>query len=146
MAAHPKIYLLTGDLGYKMWDAVRDDFTERFYNVGCAEQLLLGAGVGLALEGKLPICYSITPFLLYRPFEIIRNYLQHERIPVKLAGGGRGKDYLVDGFTHWAEEDRAVLAAFPNIKVFYPETPAELTACFDEYMHSPEPSYINLRR
>jgi transketolase len=53
------------------------------------------------------VVYSITPFVLYRPFEWIRNYLDHEKIPVKLVGGGRDKDYGYLGFSHWAEEDDA---------------------------------------
>jgi transketolase len=146
MQRRPEIYVLTGDLGYMMWDSIRNDFSNRFYNVGCAEQLLMGCGVGLALEGKLPIVYSITPFLLYRPFEFIRNYLHHENVNVKLAGSGRGQDYYKDGFSHWAEEDRQILSVFPNIKVFYPETTEDLKVCFCEFLNCSEPSYINLKR
>ena len=146
MLKNPNIYLLTGDLGYKMWDQVRSDYVGRFHNVGCSEQLLLGSGVGLALSGKIPICYSITPFLLYRPFEIIRNYLHHENISVKLAGSGRGRDYFKDEFSHWAEEDRDILSNFPNIKIFYPETKEDLKSCFRDYIDYKGPAYINLRR
>ena len=77
MAVNPDIYLVTGDLGYGLWDKIRLDFSNRFYNVGSAEQLMMGSAVGLAMEGKIPVVYSITPFLLYRPFELIRNYLNH---------------------------------------------------------------------
>jgi transketolase len=146
MQHNSEIHLLTGDLGYIMWDDVRKDFNNRFHNVGCAEQLLLGASIGLALEGKLPIVYSITPFLLYRPFELIRNYIFNENIKVKLVGSGRNRDYLEDKFTHWAEEDKDVLALFPNIKIFYPEDINELKDCFEEYMFCDQPSYINLKR
>jgi transketolase C-terminal domain/subunit len=54
---------------------------------------MIGAATGMAMEGKIPVVYSITPFLLYRPFVFLRNYLHHENIPVKLVGGGRNKDY-----------------------------------------------------
>src|SRR5574343_6428 len=92
MRLDDRIVLLTGDLGYGMWDKIRDTYSDRFFNVGSAEQLLIGSAVGLALENKIPICYSVTSFLLYRPFEFIRNYLNHEKIPVKLLGGGLNKD------------------------------------------------------
>ena len=82
MAYNKKVVLLTGDLGYGLWDKVRLDFPDRFYNVGSAEQLLVGASVGMAMEDKIPIASSSTPFLLYRPFELLRNYLDHEMIPV----------------------------------------------------------------
>ncbi len=93
MAVNPDIVLLTGDLGYGLWNKIRLDFKSRFYNVGSSEQLMLGMASGMAMEGKIPIVYSITPFLLYRPFEFIRNYVDHEKLPVKLVGGGRDKDY-----------------------------------------------------
>ena len=83
MAENRKIWVITADLGYKMWDRVREDYPDRFINVGAAEQVMVGIGIGLALEGKIPILYSITPFLLYRPFESIRNYIDREKIPVK---------------------------------------------------------------
>jgi transketolase C-terminal domain/subunit len=54
---------------------------------------MMGTAVGMAMEGKIPIVYSITPFAIYRPFELIRNYLSHEQIPVKIVGGGRDKQY-----------------------------------------------------
>ena len=68
MARNKDIWVLTADLGYKMWDMIRDDYPKRFINVGASEQAMMGMAVGLALEGKVPIVYSITPFLLYRPF------------------------------------------------------------------------------
>ena len=121
MALNEKLILLTGDLGYGLWDQIKIDYPNRFYNVMSSEQLMLGAAVGLATEGFIPIVYSITPFVLYRPFELLRNYLHHENISVKLVGGGRDRDYGYLGFSHWAEEDLDVLASLPNIKCFKPD-------------------------
>ncbi|MDE2590931.1 MAG: hypothetical protein KGL95_14845, partial [Patescibacteria group bacterium] len=89
MKKNPEIFVVTSDLGYKMWDSVRKDFPDRFINVGAAEQAMIGIGIGLSLAGKIPFIYSITSFLLYRPFETIRNYIHHEKIPVRLVGSGR---------------------------------------------------------
>jgi len=110
MSYNEKIVLLTGDLGYGLWDRIKIDYPDRFYNVMSSEQLMVGAATGLAMEGFIPLVYSITPFVLYRPFELLRNYLNHECIPVKLVGGGRDKDYGYLGFSHWAEEDIKVLS------------------------------------
>jgi transketolase len=93
MAINEDVYLITGDLGYGLWDSIRDAYPDRFYNVGSSEMAMMGMGVGLAMEGKIPYVYSITPFAIYRPFEMIRNYLDHEQIPVNIIGGGRDKDY-----------------------------------------------------
>src|SRR6266567_8343022 len=118
MQINNAIYVVVNDLGYRMWDRIRKDFPERFINVGAAEQTLIGVGIGLALSGKIPIVYSITTFLLYRPFETIRNYLHYEKIPVKLIGAGRGRDYIHDGISHWAEEDKEVMNLLGNIKSY----------------------------
>ncbi|MDD4937804.1 MAG: hypothetical protein PHX34_02185 [Candidatus Shapirobacteria bacterium] len=146
MTKNKNIYLVTGDLGYKMWDQVRKDFPKRFINTGAAEQSLIGICVGLALEGKIPIASSITPFILYRPFETIRNYIDHEKIPVKLIGGGRDKDYLHDGFSHWAEEDKQVMKIFKNIKSTWPETADEVSQIVPKILTDNNPWYINLKR
>lgn len=146
MKTNKRIIVLTADVGYRMWDKVRTDFPKRFFNVGAAEQALIGISVGLALEGLVPITYSITPFLLYRPFETIRNYLNHENIPVKLIASGRGRDYIHDGFSHWAEEDKKVMHIFNNITACWPENVNELSKIIPKMLHDKKPWYINLKR
>lgn len=146
MAVNENIYLLTGDLGYGLWDRIKIDYPDRFINFLSSEQLMLGAACGMAMEGKIPVVYSITPFVLYRPFEWIRNYVNHERIPVKLVGGGRDKDYGYLGFSHWAEEDREVLRIFKNIKSFWPQDTEEVEDCLNYSLENRDPVYINLSR
>lgn len=146
MKVNKDIYLLTGDLGYGMWDKIRDDFPERFFNVGSAEQLLIGAGVGLALDGKIPICYSVTSFLLCRPYEFIRNYLNHESIPVKLLGGGLYDDYGNLGFTHHCNDWQQILFPLDNICRFVPKNKEDLQSRFSDYIYNKKPSFMGLRR
>ena len=144
MSYNEKIVLLTGDLGYGLWDQIRIDYPDRFYNVMSSEQLMIGSAVGLAMEGFIPVVYSITPFVIYRPFELLRNYLDHENIPVKLVGGGRNKDYGYLGFSHWAEEDIKVLSTLKNIKLFKPKK-LKNKMCKD-FLYNYKPSYLNLSR
>lgn len=146
MQSDENVYLITGDLGYGLWDRIRDTFPSRFFNVGSSEMVMMGAAIGLAMEGKMPFVYSITPFAIYRPFEMIRNYLSHERIPVNIIGGGRGKDYGYLGFSHWAEEDKEVMSTLPNLRVFHPETQQEMESQFAEIVSKPAPTYMNLRK
>ncbi len=141
-----RIWVVTGDLGYKMWDQIQKEFPERYINVGAAEQSMIGIAVGLALEGKIPVAFSISTFLLYRPFETIRNYLNHEKIPVKLIGGGRDKDYNHDGITHWVDEDREIMKIFKNIKSIWPDDGDDMIALVQEMINDPNPWYINLKR
>jgi transketolase len=125
-------------------DRIRDDYPDRFLNVGSCEQLMIGAAVGLSYSGYTPICYSITPFLLYRPFEMIRNYVDHENLNIKLVGSGRDKDYDHDGFTHHAEDDLIVLKSLENIRMY---KPGNLTPeVFGTFINSQYPSYLNLKR
>ena len=146
MRTNKKIWVIVGDLGYKMWDQVMADYPDRFINAGVAEQLMTGISVGLALEGKIPFVYSITPFLLYRPFETIRNYINREKIPVKLIGSGRNKEYERDGFSHWAEEDKEVMRIFANINARWPETNSEIPDLIDEMIANNVPYYVNLKK
>lgn len=145
MSLDPKIVLITGDLGYGLWDKIKMDYPNRFFNVGSAEQFMIGMSVGMAMEGKIPFAYSITPFLLYRPFEFIRNYLHKDQIPVNLIGGGRDDDYGSLGYSHWAKEDRNIITNF-DIESFWPEDESSLEEAFSSIVTNNKPSYLNLRR
>ena len=146
MRKNEDIVLIVGDLGYKHFDTLRLLYSDRFINVGAAEQLMVGTGVGMALEGKIPICYSMTPFTIYRPFEIIRNYLERDKIPVKLLGAGRDKDYDWLGWSHWAVDDREHMSGFKNIKKLWPENPEEMEKVFKTIIYDKSPYYVNLSR
>lgn len=144
MAKNKNIWLISGDFGYGMWERVSEDYPDRYINTKPSEQAMLGIAVGLALDGKIPIVYTATPFLLYRAFETIRNYINHEEIPVILAGSGRDKDYLHHGFSHWAEEDKKVMEIFKNINSIWPKAKEEIPALLTKVVKSNKPWYINL--
>lgn len=149
MSKDESIFLLTGDLGYGLWDRIKLDYPDRFINFGSAEQLMVGAAAGLAMDGKRPFVYSITPFLLYRPFEFIRNLVDHENLRVKLVGGGRGRDYGYLGFTHWAEEDTRVVSCLSNTKIFYPDdklNDVDLNSHFLSFVNETSPAYLSLKK
>ena len=146
MASNLDIFLITGDLGYGLWDKIRDDYPDRFYNVGSSEMAMMGAAIGLAMDGKIPYVYSITPFAIYRPFEMIRNYLNHEKIPVNIVGGGRDKDYGYLGFSHWSHDDKEIMSVFPNIISSWPKDDSELSDSFLYSLDKQLPTYINLKR
>jgi transketolase len=146
MAINKDIYLITGDLGYGLWDKIKDTYPDRFYNVGSSEMAMMGMGVGLAMEGKIPYVYSITPFAIYRPFEMIRNYLDHEKISVNIVGGGRNKDYGYLGFSHWSEDDVKFMTQFRSVKSFWPHTQLDLEEAFRYTLTKERATYINLKR
>ena len=145
MKTNDKIVLVLGDLGYGHFDEIREEFPHRVFNPGAAEQLMLGMACGMAMEGSIPVCYSMTPFLLYRPFEIIRTFIDHEKIPVILAAAGRDKDYASAGFSHWASDDSEHLSGFKNILKLWPNEEA-LTQEFKKIINTTVPFYVNLSR
>ena len=147
MGEDENIILLFGDLGYGMLDQLRKDYPDRCINVKAAEQCMLDIGVGIAQSGKIPIIYSITPFLIYRPFETIRTYIDHENIKILMVGGGRDKDYQNDGWSHHATDVKPFMNLFKNIESFYPESKEEIDYNYvKDLIYSDKPVYINLKR
>jgi len=146
MAKDARIWVVTADLGYGMLDAIKSQYPSRFINTGAAEQAAMGIAVGLAETGKIPFFYSITPFALYRPAEIIRNYIDHEDIAVRIVGGGRDRDYSHDGFSHWADDAASFLALFPNITQYWPKDKESIPRMVDAMVTRNEPSFISLKR
>ena len=146
MQKNSDIILLVGDLGYKMWDKIRDDFPERYFNVGAAEQAMLDMAVGIAMEGKTPVVYSITPFALYRGFETLRTYVNHEKIPIKIVGAGRDYDYMHDGVSHWAHDDQEIVGTLKNIEQLRPVSDEDIVALFPYFITNGKPVYVNVTR
>jgi transketolase len=106
----------------------RREFPERFINVGVAEQSMIGICAGLALKGMRPFAYTIATFSLYRPFEMVRDDLCYQNLPVTVVGIGGGVIYSTLGGTHYAQEDIAIAGALPNMSILAPCDPDEAEA------------------
>lgn len=115
-----RILLLTGDLGFMVLEPFRDRFPTRFFNVGVAEQNMIGLATGLAEDGFVPFVYSIATFATLRPFEFIRNGPVHHNLPVRIVGIGGGFDYGPAGLTHHALEDIALMRTQPGLTIVVP--------------------------
>lgn len=118
------VFFLTADFGSPKLDILRKDFSDRFINVGIAEQNLINVATGLALEGFNVFAYAIAPFLIMRAYEQIRNNLSllshvHE-VNINLVGVGAGLSYDVSGPTHHSLEDISIMRALPNISILSP--------------------------
>jgi len=146
MSGNDDIILVTADLGFGLWDKIREDFPDRFLNCGASEQAGSDLCVGLSLVGKTPVFYSITPFLLYRCFETWRTYVNHESIKVILLGSGRDDDYSHDGFSHDAGDDYTFMHHFQNIQSVWPQNNETATRTLTEAVESERPYYINLKK
>ncbi len=115
-----RIVLLTADLGYSALETFRDQFPQRFVNVGVAEQNMVGVATGLAEAGFIPFVYSIVTFASLRPYEFIRNGPIAHNLPVRIVGVGGGMEYSHNGLTHFGVEDVGVMRTQPGISVFVP--------------------------
>lgn len=146
MKTNDKIWLVTCGLGYKQFDKIREDFPNRFTDVGPRECAGAGICVGLALQGFIPFFYSITNFALYRPFEWWRNYCNYEHIPVKIVGAGRDRDYKDDGITHQSEDARQVMDCLPDITQMWPEEKEDIKMTLQDAVNNQRPTFISLTR
>jgi transketolase len=106
----------------------RSEFPRRFVNTGVSEQIMIGMAAGMAQRGLRPFAYTIATFTLYRPFEMVRDDLCYQNLPVTIVGIGGGVTYSTLGATHHAQEDVAVACTIPNMSVIAPCDPAETEA------------------
>src|SRR5258708_5655218 len=121
-----------------------DAFPERFFNVGVAEQNMVGLATGMAEAGMVPFVYSIAPFATLRPYEFIRNGPLLHRLPVRVVGIGGGVEYGPNGISHYAIEDVAVMRAQPNMTVIAPADPLQATEALLATPSRPGPTYFRL--
>jgi transketolase len=124
----PRVVLLTGDLGFMVLEPFALRFPDRFYNVGVAEQNMVGLATGLAEAGLRPFVYSIATFATLRPYEFIRNGPLLHDLPVRVVGVGGGFDYAHNGVTHHALEDLAIMRAQPRMTVIAAADPDQARA------------------
>src|SRR5262245_66692055 len=114
-AADERIWLLTGDLGFTVFERFRERFSDRFVNVGVAEQNMTGIAAGLAHSGKIVFTYSIANFPTVRCLEQVRVDVCYHDLPVKVVSVGGGFAYGPQGYTHHGVEDLALMRSLPNM-------------------------------
>jgi transketolase len=116
----PRIMLITGDLGFKVFDEYVLNFPKQFLNAGVAEQNMMGLATGLALEGRIVFVYSIANFPILRCLEQVRNDACYHQANVKIVSIGGGFSYGALGISHHATEDLSIMRALPEISVMAP--------------------------
>ncbi len=146
MKDNPNIYFISVGLGWPRTDELQQKFPTRFIQCEASEQTALDIAVGLAYSGKIPVLYTITPFL-YRGFETIRTYINHENLNIKLIGAGRDEDYSrEDGYSHDAKDIKRILGTQHNIVQYFPENSDELKRNLLFMTLDHRPSFLSLTR
>lgn len=118
--ANKDVIILAADLAQALGVYECRKYENQYYNVGIAEQNMLGIACGLALEGKIPVATSFTPFLTLRACEQIRTGVCYMDLNVKLIGRNAGVFGGKAGTSHYGLEDTTVLRSFPNMTVLSP--------------------------
>ncbi len=139
-----RIFLVTADMGFSVFEDFQESFPDRFLNTGIAEQNTIGIAAGLAMSGKIVYVYSIIPFITMRCFEQIRLDLAYNKANVKLVGVGAGFTYGSMGSSHHATEDISIMRSIPNMTVLCPGDPFETRELILRSYENFGPMYIRL--
>jgi len=142
--AHPKLFLVVGDLGFSVVEPFARAFPDRFLNAGVAEQNMTGVAAGLASEGFHVFTYSIANFPTLRCLEQVRNDVCYHQFPVTVVAVGAGLAYGNLGYSHHGIQDLAVMRAMPHLTLLSPADPGETTECVQWLVHHPCASYLRL--
>lgn len=121
-------------------------FPERFFNMGIAEQNLLGTAAGLAASGKIPFASSFAVFAVGRAYDQIRNTIAYPHLNVKIAASHAGLTVGEDGGSHQMLEDIALMRALPGMTVLVPADAVETKQAIFAAAEHEGPVYIRLGR
>ena len=138
------VILLSGDIGNRMFDGLKNICPDKFINCGIAEANMMSLAAGMALCGMRPVIYTITPFTTLRCLEQIKIGVAYHEVPVVIVGTGSGLSYSELGPTHHSLEDMAVIRSIPNINVLAPSDKNELTYQLREAIKSDKPTYMRI--
>ncbi len=144
---NPNVVVLDADLsGSTKTAEFRKVCPERFFNVGIAEQDLIGTAAGMAIAGKIPFASSFAMFAAGRAFEIIRNTVAYPKLNVKIAATHAGLTVGEDGASHQAIEDISLMRSIPNMTVINPADSIEAEQAVLKAAEYVGPVYIRLGR
>jgi transketolase len=140
----PRIFLITGDLGFGVLDRFARTRPHQFLNAGVAEQNMTGLATGLALDGRIVFTYSIANFPTLRPLEQIRNDAAYHDANVNVVAIGGGFSYGALGISHHATEDLAIMRALPGVTVVAPGDDWETECAVPALAALPGTTYLRL--
>ena len=146
-AENTEIVVLDADLSKSTKTAdFAKNYPDRFFNMGIAEQNMIGTAAGLAAAGKIPFASTFAVFATGRAFEQIRNSIAYPKLNVKIAATHAGITVGEDGATHQAIEDVAIMRALPNMTVLVPADGEETRQAVYAAAKHHGPVYIRMGR
>lgn len=146
-AARADVVVLDADLaGSTRSKKFGAEFPDRFFNMGIAEQNMIGVAAGLASTGKIPFASTFAMFLTGRVYDQIRQNLARPGAKVRLIGSHGGITVGEDGPSHQATEDITLMRVLANMQVWVPADGPEIEAMVDASLDVPGPVYIRASR
>lgn len=143
----PNIVVLDADVSASTQTKIfAKKFPERFFNVGIAEQDLIGTAAGLALTGKIPFAAAFAVFATGRTYDQIRTSVCYQKANVKIIGTHGGITVGEDGATHQALEDISLMRGLPNMTVIVPADCNECEQVIEYAAAHNGPMYIRVSR
>jgi transketolase len=136
------IILIVADIGYGIFNDFRKEHPDRFFNLGICEQSIIGVAAGAALQGLKPWVYTITPFLIERPFEQIKLDIDQQKANVNLVGFA---DYPSLGPSHAELNGKKLMQLMKNIKSFYPKNSSETEVIVKKVHKIKGPTFLSLK-
>lgn len=140
----PRLAVVLAEISRDGFDAAQRAHPDRVINVGIREQLLIGAGAGMALTGMRPLIHTFASFLVERPFEQVKLDLGHQGVGAVLVSAGASYDWPAGGFTHMSPGDVALLDTLDDWTVLVPGHPDEAEALLRQAVVGDGRVYVRL--
>ena len=141
----PNVVMLTADLCFfSGLERFKSAYPDKLYNLGIAEQNMIGVAAGLAKEGFIPFANTYASFCASRCADQVRVNMSYMNLPIKLIGLTAGYGAGILGATHVSIEDVALMRALPNITVISPADCTEIIKAILAAAKTLDPTYIRL--
>lgn len=144
LAHDERLVVVLAVISYSLFNKNSSLFAERILNLGIMEQTMVSVAAGIAMEGFIPAVHSITPFLVERPFEQIKDDFCYQQLSGKFISTGASYDYSTEGMTHQGSGDVQILRSLPGMQIVVPGTPGEFDALFRESYANGSNTYYRL--
>ena len=144
MAYDERLVVVLAEISNSLFNKNTSEFAERILNLGIVEQTMVSVAAGIAMEGLIPVVHSITPFLVERPFEQIKDDFCYQQLAGNFISTGASYDYSTEGMTHHGSGDVQILRSLPGMQIVVPGTPGEFDALFREAYANSSPTYYRL--
>jgi transketolase len=139
-----RLALVLAEISSDFFKRLLKEHPLRAVNLGILEQTMISVAAGMAMEGFIPVVHSITPFLVERPFEQIKDDFCYQRLGGNFISTGSSYDYSTEGMTHHGPADVPILRSLPGMQIVVPGTPSEFDRLFREAYANGAPTYYRL--